>query len=75
MISTNIWVEELSRCKTEVMWFGTAAGRHKLPAGSGRIYAGVEIRDCNPGIPDLFINPEIPGLGGPNPGISGLKIY
>jgi hypothetical protein len=31
-------------------------------------------RDCNPGIPntgipDLFINPEIPGLGGPNPGI------
>jgi len=25
------------------MWFGTAAGLRKLPAGSGRIYAGVEI--------------------------------
>jgi len=36
-------------------------------------------RDCNPGIPntdpDLFINPEIPGFGGPDSGISGLKIY
>jgi len=31
-----------------------------------------ESRD--PGIPDLFTNPEIPGLGGPNPGIPGLEI-
>jgi hypothetical protein len=29
-------------------------------------------RDCNPGIRDLFLNPEIPGLDGSNPGISGL---
>jgi hypothetical protein len=26
-------------------------------------------RDSNPGIPDIFLNPEIPGLGGSNPGI------
>jgi len=25
------------------MWFGTSAGLHKLPAGSGHIYADVEI--------------------------------
>jgi hypothetical protein len=36
-------------------------------------------RDSNPGIPNpripgIFLNPEIPGLGGSNPGISGLEI-
>ena len=29
--------------KTEVMWFGTTTGPHKLPARSKCIYAGVEI--------------------------------
>jgi len=28
--------------QTEVMWYGTAAGLRKRPAGSGSIYAGTE---------------------------------
>jgi len=34
---------QLNASKTEVIWFGTVAGLRKLPAGSGCIYAGVEI--------------------------------
>jgi hypothetical protein len=29
-------------------------------------------RDSNPGIQDMFLKPEIPGLGGSNPGIENL---
>jgi hypothetical protein len=30
------------------------------------------IRDCNPGIPGIFLNPEIPGLGSSNFGTENL---
>ena len=33
----------------------------------------VQARDCNPGIPDVFLNPECRDWQSPNPGISGLK--
>ena len=32
-------------------------------------------RDCNPGIPTNFANPEVPGLSTRNPGIFGLKNF
>jgi hypothetical protein len=45
------------------------------PGSTADMY--IRTRDCNsgipnPGIPDLFLNPEIPGLEPSNPGISGL---
>jgi hypothetical protein len=41
---------------------------------SGLCLHTVLVRDSNPGIPDIFFNPEILGLGGSNSEISGLKI-
>jgi len=40
-VSTWCAAKRLQLSKTEVMWFGTAAGLRKLPSGSGCIYAGV----------------------------------
>jgi hypothetical protein len=38
------------------------------------VYVGIPIPGSpNPGDPGHFLNPEIPGLGGSNPGLLGLK--
>jgi len=36
-------------------------------------HAEVTLRDCNPGIPDVFLNPESRDWQSSNPGISTLK--
>ena len=42
---------------------------------AGPSIPSVTTRDCNPGIPDVFLKPESQVCRRPNPGISGLENY